>query len=320
MGKDIGVKEEMSRAEERQMSKKKKQKAHYTKKQILTGYAFLAPFLIVFFVFTVVPIIASIVLSFTYFNGFAMPTFAGFSNYIKLFLKDELFMKALSNTLTFALVTGPLGYFLCLVLAWVISEFPPKIRSFLTLLFYAPSISGGVYLVFTIIFSENRYGWMNSMLMKLGITYKPIYWLTDEKYMFWVALIVILWTSLGTSFLSFIAGFLNIDQSLYEAGAIDGVSNRWQELWYITLPSMKPQLLFGAVMSITGSFGIGPVLDGVFGNPSTGYALYTMVHELSDYANIRLELGYASAIATVLFAIMLLANRAVQKLISKVGD
>lgn len=320
MGKDIGVKEEMSRAEERRMSKKKKQKAHYTKKQILTGYAFLAPFLIVFFVFTVVPIIASIVLSFTYFNGFAMPTFAGFSNYIKLFLKDELYMKALSNTLTFALVTGPLSYFLCLVLAWVVSEFPPKIRSFLTLLFYAPSISGGVYLVFTIIFSENRYGWMNSMLMKLGITYKPIYWLTDEKYMFWVALIVILWTSLGTSFLSFIAGFLNIDQSLYEAGAIDGVSNRWQELWYITLPSMKPQLLFGAVMSITGSFGIGPVLDGIFGNPSTGYALYTMVHELSDYANIRLELGYASAIATVLFAIMLLANRAVQKLISKVGD
>lgn len=302
------------------MRKKEKPRERYTRKQILTGYGFLAPFLIMFLIFTVVPIVVSIVLSFTYFNGFSMPSFVGFSNYIKLFLKDELFMKALSNTLVFALVTGPLSYFLCFVLAWAISEFPRRIRSFLTLLFYAPSICGGVYLVFTIIFSENRYGWANAILMDLGVTYQPIYWLTDSKYMFWVALLVILWTSLGSSFLSFIAGFLNIDESLYEAGAIDGVSNRWQELWYITLPSMKPQLLFGAVMSITGSFGIGPILDGIFGNPSTDYALYTMVHELSDYANTRLELGYASTIATVLFAIMLLANRVVQKIIAKVGD
>ncbi len=302
------------------MKKKKERKERYTRKQILTGYGFLAPFLIMFLVFTVIPIVVSVVLSFAYFNGFSLPSFVGLSNYIKLFLKDELFLKALSNTLAFALVTGPLSYFLCLVLAWVISEFPPKIRSFLTLLFYAPSICGGVYLVFTIIFSENRYGWANAILMDLGITYKPIYWLTDPKYMFWVALLVILWTSLGSSFLSFIAGFLNIDESLYEAGAIDGVSNRWQELWYITLPSMKPQLLFGAVMSITGSFGVGPILDGIFGNPSTDYALYTMVHELSDYANTRLELGYASAIATVLFALMLGANQIVQKILAKVGD
>ena len=206
------------------------------------------------------------------------------------------------------------------VLAWVISEFSPKIRAILTLIFYAPSICGGVYLVFTVIFSGDRYGWINSFLLNNNIIYEPIQWTTDPTYMMYVAILVILWSSLGSSFLAFIAGFLNIDSTLYEAGAIDGVSNRWQELWYITLPSMKPQLLFGAVMSITGSFGVGPILDGIFGNPSTDYALYTMVHELQDYANTRLELGYASAIATVLFAIMLIANSVIQKIISKVGE
>ena len=264
--------------------------------------------------------IASVVLSFTYFNGFTWPKFVGLSNYIKLFLKDELFMKAISNTLVFALITGPVGYFMSFVLAWIISEFSPKIRAILTLIFYAPSICGGVFLVFTVIFSGDRYGWINSFLLNNNIIYEPIQWTTDPTYMMYVAILVILWSSLGSSFLAFIAGFLNIDTTLYEAGAIDGVSNRWQELWYITLPSMKPQLLFGAVMSITGSFGVGPILDGVFGNPSTDYALYTMVHELQDYANTRLELGYASAIATVLFAIMLIANSVIQKIISKVGE
>ena len=300
--------------------KEKNTKKKHTKKQILTGYAFLAPFLIAFAVFTILPMVASIVLSFTYFNGFVWPDFVGLSNYIKLFLKDELFMKAISNTLVFALVTGPISYFLSLTLAWIISEFSPRIRSILTLIFYAPSICGGVYLVFTIIFNGDRYGWINSFLLNHNIIYEPIQWTTDPTYMIYVAILVILWSSLGTSFLSFIAGFLNVDQAMYEAGAIDGVSNRWQELWYITLPSMKPQLLFGAVMSITGSFGVGPILDGLFGNPSTDYALYTMVHELADYANTRLELGYASAIATVLFVIMLVANRFVQKIISKVGE
>ena len=302
------------------IKRKREQKEHYTKRQNMTGYGFMAPFLIMFILFTVLPVVLSIILSFTYFNGFSMPSFVGLGNYIKLFLKDTLFTKAVSNTLVFALVTGPLSYMLCFFLAWAISEFPPKLRSFLTLLFYAPSICGSAYTIFTIIFSGDRYGWVNSLLLKLNIIYEPIQWLTDTKYMFGVAVVIVLWSSLGTSFLAFIAGFLNVDQSLYEAGAMDGVKNRWQELWYITLPSMKPQLMFGAVMSITSSFGVGAMIDVVFGNPSTNYELYTMVHELQDYANTRLELGYASAIATILFVIMLVANGVIQKIIRKVGD
>lgn len=304
----------------RMFRRNKKPKEKYSKRQMLTAYGFLAPFLIMFLLFTVVPVVLSIILSFTYFNGFSMPTFVGLGNYIKLFLKDTLFTKAISNTLTFAFITGPLGYILCFFLAWAISEFSPKIRWFFTLLFYVPSICGSAVSIFTIIFSGDRYGWINSFLMKLNIIYEPIQWTTDTNYMFPIAVVIILWSSLGTSFLSFIAGFLNVDGNLYEAGAMDGVKNRWQELWYITLPSMKPQLLFGAVMSITSSFGVGPLIDSVFGNPSTNYELYTMVHELQDYSSTRMELGYASAIATILFAIMLIANSVIQKIISKVGD
>lgn len=297
-----------------------KMKQKYTKRQIIEGYGFLLPFLLLFAIFTILPIIFSIVLSFTYFNGLSFPSFVGFSNYIKLFLKDELFTTAFSNTMVLAVVTGPISYIVCLFLAWVISEFSPPVRSLLTLLFYMPSISGSVYLVFTLIFSGDQYGWMNALLIQLGIIYQPIQWLTDTNYMMGVAIIVILWSSLGTSFLAFIAGFQNMDAKLFEAAAVDGINNRWQELWYITLPSIRPQLMFGAVMSITQAFGIGPIIDGVFGNPSTNYALYTMVHEMQDYSNTRLELGYASAIATVLFAIMLLANTFIRKLLTKVGE
>jgi len=296
-----------------------KRKKFFTLKT-LEGYAFILPFLIPFIIFTVLPVVISVILSFTYFNGFSMPDFVGLYNYVKLFSKDELFMTAISNTMVLAIVTGPISYLICLFLAWAISEFSPKLRWLLTLLFYTPSISGSAFLIFTLIFSGDQYGWLNAFLMQLNIIYEPIQWTTDTTYMMPVAIIVILWTSLGTSFLSFIAGFQNMDKKLFEAAAVDGIRNRWQELWYITLPSIKPQLMFGAVMSITSSFGVGAVIDGVFGNPSTNYALYTMVHELQDYAGTRLELGYASAIATVLFAIMLFANSFVQKLLRKVGD
>ena len=99
-----------------------------------------------------------------------------------------------------------------------------------------------------------------------------------------------------------------------------GIRNRYQEFWYITLPELKPQLMFGAVMSITGSFGMGDVLTGVFGFPSSNYALHTLVHHLQDYGNVRFEMGYACAIAVLLFILMVGANQIVQRLLRKVGD
>lgn len=285
----------------------------------LSDYLFIAPYIIIFFVFTVIPVVTSIFLSFCYFNVLEAPTFAGLENYFSLFLDDKIFPIALKNTLLISIITGPVSFFLCLLLAWAVNEFPPKLRALITLLFYAPSISGGVYTIFQLIFSSDSYGLLNGFLLSMGMVEEPIFWLTDEKYMLGVAVFIILWMSLGTSFLSFIAGFQNIDVRLYEAAAVDGINNRWQELWFITLPSMRPQLMFGAVMSITGSFGMGDMLSAIFGNPSTNYSVHTLVHHLQDYGNTRFEMGYASAIATLLFIMMVGSNQIVQRLLKKFG-
>ena len=282
-------------------------------------YLYIAPFVLIFTLFSIIPVVASIILSFTDFNVLEMPGWTGLKNYFKLFLEDDVFILALKNTLLISLITGPVSFFLSLMIAWIVNEFNPKLRMVLTLMFYAPSLSGAVYMIWQIILSNDSYGLLNGVLMNLNIIYQPILWTTDPEYMFVAAIAVILWMSLGTSFLSFIAGFQNVDRSLYEAGAVDGIKNRWQELWYITLPTMRPQLMFGAVMSITSSFGVGDVISGIFGFPSTNYKLHTLVHHLQDYGNIRFEMGYASAIATVLFIIMIGSNKIVQKLLAKLG-
>lgn len=283
-------------------------------------YLFMLPFLVVFLTFTVIPVFVSIVLSLTRFDVVQSPVFIGFSNYIRLLMDDQLFIIALKNTLLISLITGPLGFFLCILLAWLLNEVGNRTRSILTLLFYAPAISGGAYMIFQILFSADSYGFLNGFLINAGLISTPINWLGDTEYMMPTAIILILWMSFGSGFLSLIAGFKNMDRRLYEAAAIDGVKNRYQEMWYITLPSMKPQLMFASVMSITGSFGVGDVLSAVFGFPSANYAVYTLAHMLNDYGNTRFEMGYASAIATILFIIMVCANAVVQRLLSKIGD
>lgn len=283
------------------------------------NYLLLAPFATIFFVFTVMPVIMSIFLSFTHYNMLQPPRWVGWGNYIRLFLADDVFLIAIKNTFVFAAITGPLSYFACLFFAWMINELRPKLRAILTLLFYAPSISGNLFLIWTIIFSGDSYGLVNGFLMRFGITTEPIQWFQDPRYMMAVIILVVLWLSLGTSFLVFIAGLQGVDKTLYEAGAIDGVKNRWQELWFITLPSMRPQLMFGAVISITQSFTVAGHTIALAGFPSTDYAARTVVTHLIDYGSVRFEMGYASAIATVLFFAMVLTQRAIQYLLRKMG-
>lgn len=285
-----------------------------------SSYLMIAPYFILFFLFTVLPVLISIILSFTYFNMLEFPTFTGWSNYIRLFLDDDIFMIALKNTLIFAVITGPLSYFMCVLFAWIINEFSGKLRAFLTLVFYAPSICGQAYLIWGIILTGDRYGYLNGLLIKLGVMDEPILWMKTEKWVLPILIVVQLWLSLGTGFLTFIAGLQTIDKSLYEAGAMDGIKNRWQELWYITLPSMKPQLMFGAVMQITQSFAVADISINLAGNPSVNYAGATIVTHLMDYGTTRFEMGYASAIATVLFLLMVLTNKFIQKLLGKVGE
>ena len=283
------------------------------------AYVMVAPYMIIFTIFTIVPVVLSAVISFTNFNMLEMPEFVLVDNYVSLFFDDEIFLTACTNTLIFAGIVGPASYLLSFLVAWFINELPPRIRAVVTLIFYAPSISGQVYLIWGTLFSADSYGWVNATLLELGIITKEIAFFKDADYVMPLCIMVSLWTSLGTAFLSFIAGLQGVDRSLYEAGAVDGVRNRWQELYYITLPSMRPQLMFGAVMSITGAFGFGGIVDVLCGFPSVNYAAHTIMHHLNDYAGSRYEMGYASAIAVVLFAIMIGANMLIKKMLSKVG-
>lgn len=283
-------------------------------------YVLLAPYALLFFTFTILPVIMSMGLSFSYFNLLEPPKLVGLDNYMKLFLDDEVFLIALKNTLILAVVTGPISYLMAFFFAWLINELRPKLRSFLTLVFYAPSISGNAFLMWLLIFSGDAHGYANAFLIRYGFINTPVLWLKDPDYILIVIIIVQLWLSLGVSFLAFIAGLQNVDKTLYEAGAVDGIRNRWQELWYITLPAMKPQLLFGAVIQITTTLAIADVSMQLVGFPSVQYAGHTIVTHLIDYGTVRYDLGYASAIATILFLLMMSTNLLVRHVLRKVGD
>ena len=296
------------------------------KKNTTVYYLMLLPFGLLFFFFILLPILASVVLSFTDFNLVQTPRFTGLDNYIRMFFDDSVFTISLNNTIVFALLTGPLSYFICLLFAWLVNEFRPGIRSVFTFMLYVPSLSTAVYSVWAFIFSGDQYGLLNSFLMSMGFLNEPIQWLTDSKYIMGCIIVVQLWMSLGTSFLSFIAGFQGIDHGQYEAGALDGISGRLQELIYITLPNMKPQLLFGAVMQIGASFAAGAVGQALLNaagatanGVSTQYAASTLITHMNDMASVRNEMGYACAIAVLLFLMMLGFNALVQKILRRVG-
>ena len=286
----------------------------------------LLPFLALFLIFIVIPVLLAIIFSFTDFNLVQFPSFVGLENYVRMFLDDDVFLIALKNTLVFALFTGPLSYILCLSLAWLVNELNPKIRTIFTFCLYVPSMFTGAYSVWAYIFSGDQYGFVNNFLLRFGLIHEPIQFLTNSEYIMSVVILVQLWLSLGTAFLSFLAGFQGIDKQQYEAAAIDGISNRFQEFWFITIPSMGPQLLFGAVMQIGASFASGAIgqqlliaagaaVDGV----STDYAATTIVTHMTDVGTNYMEMGYACSIAVFLFAMMLF-NSAIQKFLKKHSD
>ncbi len=283
------------------------------------SYLYIAPYMILFFTFTVLPVLVAFFLSFTSFNVLEMPKFIGFDNYVRLLFKDSVFITGVKNTVILALFIGPGGYIMTLISAWFINELTPKIRALLTLVFYAPSISGNAYLIWTIAFSGDDYGYVNSILTRLGIITEPIQFFQNADYILPLVIIISLWTSFGTGFLSMIAAFQGVDRTYYEAGALDGIKNRWQELWFITLPMMKPQMIFSAVMSITSAFNVGAIVTALCGFPSTDYAAHTIMNHLEDYGNTRFEMGYASAMAVFLFIMMVGSNKIMRKFLDTVG-
>lgn len=284
-----------------------------------TLYLMMLPYVVFFTLFTIVPVVMSFALSFTYFNLLESPRFLGFSNYLTLFLDDDIFMTAVKNTLIIAIVTGPVGYLLSFVFAWLINELPNKVRPAITLAFYAPSLAGNAILIWTLIFNSDIYGYANAFLIQFGLIAEPITWLQNANYILPIIIVVQLWMSLGVNFLALIAGLKGIDKTQYEAAAVDGIRNRWQELWFITLPNMKPQLTFSAVIQISSSLGVGAITTALAGFPSIQYSGHTIINHLTDYGSVRFEMGYASAIATLLFITAIVLNKTIQKIIRKVG-
>ena len=284
------------------------------------SYALMAPFMLIFFVFTVLPVGLTILMSFTSYNVLEAPTWIGWQNYITLFVDDAIFQKAVGNTLVYAVVTGPVGYLLAFFAAWILNEVPRFLRAVLTFIFYIPSISGTVYTVWAIIFDGDIYGYANSFLMKFGFIQDPIQWFTTEQYVLPLIIVVQLWMSMGVGFLAMRAGFSSIDAQYYEAGAIDGIRNRWQELWHLTEPMMAPHLMTAAVMQISSMFANAAVSQTLAGFPSTNYAGHLIMNHLNDYANIRMQRGYASAISVILFVFMITVNGLVLRFLRKAGD
>ena len=281
-------------------------------------YLFILPYLLLFTLCYIVPIAMSLFLSFTYFNVLEPPEFRGMQNYINLILADDVFLTSVKNTFVLAGIIGPVGYLASFLFAWMINELPRYLRAIAVVVFYAPSLAvASTMAIWKIIFNNDPYGWINSLLQVFGV--EPILWLSNPQYMLIVVIVVSVWSSLGAGFLGFVAGFQGLDHSQYEAAYVDGLKNRMQELWYITLPSMKPMLMFGAVMSITSSFSVGDVTRTLCGYPSTDYAARTVVTHLFDYGYSRFEMGYAAAIATVLFLMMIVCNKAIQSLLGRVG-
>ncbi len=297
----------------------KKIKRRALLREQLPSYIMLSPFFIFFIVFLVLPIASSIVLSFTNFDMVNSPSFAGLGNYMRMFLDDDVFPVVFKNTMLFAIICGPAGFLLSFVLAWFINEFSPMVRTLLSFMFYAPALVGNAHFIWTVAFSSDSYGYINSALLSLGLITEPVTWLSTAEYIKPIIIAVQLWSSMGVSFLSNISGLQNVNQELYEAGSIDGIKSRWQELWYITLPTMKHMLLFSAVMQISSAFSISAIAIELAGFPSVSYAADTIVSHMQDLGTVRYELGYASSVSVVLFLMMVVFRLLIGKLLNMTG-
>ena len=282
-------------------------------KSIRAAYAFVAPYVILFSLFIVVPVVIAIALSFTNFNTIEMPDFVGFMNYVNLLTRDAIFMQyVLPNTILFAIIVGPGGYLLSFFLAWCLSQISKGPRTVLALLIYSPSMTSGVAMtvVWRILFSGDERGYLNAMLLNLGWISEPIQFLQSTEYLMPVMIIVALWSSMGVGFLAMLAGMMNIDETMYEAGEIDGIRNRLQEVFYITIPLMKPQMLFGLVMAVVNTFQVGYIGVSLSGaNPTPQYAGQLIVNLIEDYGFIRYEMGYASAASVVLLLLIYIITK-----------
>lgn len=299
--------------------KNKMVKRSKNKKENVAFALILIPFLGLFFVFNILPVLSSITLSLFDYDMVSTPIFIGVENFVRMFTSDQVFLQVVGTTLKFAIIAGPVGYIFAFLLAWMINEFSAPIRVFLTFVFYVPSLAGHALYIWQIMFSGDSYAYVNNLLLSFGLINEPIQWFQSPQYSFTVILIIQIWMSMGISFLANIAGLQNVNTELYEAGAIDGIRTRWHELWYITLPSMKTILLFSAVMQIQSVFSMSTLAQTLAGYPSVKNSVDTLVSLISDVGTTRYEMGYASSLSVFLFAMIIIVRYLIGGLINLVG-
>ena len=300
-------------------SKSKLKKSRRTTSEDISFYIITIPFMLFFFLFNILPVLASMTLSFFDYDMVSSPIFIGLENYSRMFTGDDVFMKVLGNTLRFSIIAGPISFLLSFMLAWMINEFPKAVRVVLTFIFYAPALVGNAYFIWQVFFSGDSYGYLNNLLISFGFITEPINWFQNTEYNMTIIIIVQLWMSMGVSFLANIAGLQNVSAELYEAAAIDGVRTRWHELWYVTLPSMKSILLFSSVMQIQSVFSVSAVVVTLAGYPSVNNSVDTIVSYISDVGTARYEMGYASALSIFLFFMVLAFRFGIGALLNLVG-
>ena len=291
----------------------------YSSSENLAFHLIMLPFMLFFLLFNILPVLSSIVLSFFDYDMVSSPIFIGLENYSRMFTADDTFMKVLGNTLRFSIIAGPGSFILAFLLAWMINEFSRTVRVILTFIFYAPALVGNAYFIWQIFFSGDSLGYLNNFLISFGFITEPINWFQNTEYNMTILLIIQLWMSMGVSFLANIAGLQNVSSEMYEAGAIDGIRTRWHELWYITLPSMKTILLFGAVMQIQSVFSVSGLMTTLVGYPSVNNSVDTLVSYISDIGTARYEMGYAAALSVILFALVLAFRFGIGALLNLVG-
>lgn len=267
-----------------------------------------APFVALFVLFIIIPVLVAIVLSFTDFNSIQKPNFIGLKNYVNILTNDNVFAEfAIPNTIIYSVIAGVGGYVLSFFLAWSLAQIPKRPRTVMAIILYLPSMTTGIMLstVWQVFFAGDKVGYLNALLLRLDLIQSPIIWLSDSRYLMLIMLIVTLWSSMGIGFLSMLAGILNVDRELYEAAHIDGVRNRIQEIIYITIPAIKPYMMFGAIMAIVNAFqngSIGVQLSGA--NPTPGYAGQLLVTHAEEHAFVRYEMGYSAALSVILLLIV----------------
>ena len=268
-----------------------------------TSYAMMTPFFIGFFLFTILPVLAAFALSLTYYDILQAPQWVGLANFKTMFLYDNVFIIAVKNTLIYGIITGPVGLLLSFFFAWIINRVRVTWRVPLTLALYAPSLQSGITvgLIAGYFLATDQYGLFNYVLMRYGIVHQPITWLSNPHLIMPTLVGITLWMSMGTGFLIFLSGLQTVKPELYEAARVDGVQNAWQELFYITLPQMKPFLLMNGILAVVASFGGSGLLGLAGGVNSPDYAALSIADYAADYASTRFMMGYAAALAVIMF-------------------